>query len=197
MNAQATPGFTERRKSDPLIEDTIDDSLIDEMRGVQDEGEQRRLKIMLAMNRNVWQVRSLVADVIAKIDSQDRAFERHRSELAEMMSAHKAEYEAHRKEFLQHAQNEEKIMAGGQFAWKVFSVIGLVVVSLGTYILNGHLADMRTIQDANATQEKALNTQDKDLAAIKHELRALGEAFSRHLITKEPSPANGLRLPER
>lgn len=196
MNAAVTPGF-ERRKSDGLLDDAADEEILRLLRDATDPTDKAMLTVLFAIRRDAWKTSHTVEEVVKKIDAQDRMAEQHREKLIEMIAAHKQEYEAHRKEFLQHAANEEKLMSSGQAAWRVLSVVGIAVISLGTYIMNGHLSDMRSIQDMNTAQEKVLNTQDKEFNMLRNEVRNLSDAFSRHLVSQQEQARNGLRLPER
>lgn len=189
------PDGIERRKSDVNIDDPIDADILREIRLATDDAEKRRLMIDYQINRQLWRLGTLVSDISAKISKQDETFEQHRAEIKAILANAKEEYEAHRKEFMQHAKDEEKLISNGQTAYKVVATIGGAVVVLSWYILAGHFADLRTVQDVNAAQTKLLND-------VERRVELLDRAFTSQAIKgREPQQAvtsqNGLRLPER
>lgn len=192
------PAGIERRKSD-LADDPIDEEILREIREATDDAEKRRLMIDYSINRQLWRLGSLVSEISEKIGKQDETFEQHRAEIKLILENWNREYQAHRSEFMKHAQDEETLIAQGQTAYKTTMRIGggvaVLILSLAGYIFGQHIDELRGTQRDNAAQAKAITDLEK-------RAQMLDDAFTRHIISNsDPKQAvtsqNGLKLPER
>ena len=192
------PPPLERRKSD-LADDPIDEEILREIREAKDDAEKRRLMIDYGINRQLWRLGSLVSEISDKIARQDARFEEHRTEIKLILTKANEEYQAHRGEFMKHAADEEQLITQGQTAYrtaiKISAGVATLILSLGYYIINIHIAELREAQTLNVAQ-------NKELTDLQRRLDLLDAAFSRHLISgTNPQPEapaqTGLKLPSR
>lgn len=202
MNAQSVPPF-ERRKTD-LLDDPIDEDILREIREATDDSEKRRLMIDYQINRGLWKLGALVAEIGEKINRQDETFEAHRAEIKAILDAANREYEAHRKEFLKHATDEEKLISNGQTAYRttmrVVGIVATVIIGMGGMILRGHFDELDATKKDLAEAKRLHDAQNVDLRDLQGRVKLLDDAMGRHLNSPRydiPSNHGGIRLPDR
>ena len=158
------PSGVERRKGDSIIDDPQDDEILRLIRESADPTDKAMLTVLFQVNRSSWRTGQVLQELVERIDSH-----------AETLEAQKREFEAHRSEFTAHMHEEALLFSKGIGAWRAVSIVGIAVISLGGYVLSGHLGEMKESSQQNQMQEK-------EIQQIKSQLQALNDAFSRHLV---------------
>ena len=173
-----------RRKTDSLVDDPQDDEILRLIRESTDASEKAMLTALFQVNRNSWRTSQVLTELVEQMQ-----------EHSESLEAQKKEFMVHRGEFIAHMHEEAVLFSKGIGAWRAISIVGIAVISLGSYILSGHLGDMKELQTANAAQGKTITD-------LTHRMDLMDKAFSSHYIQgvnphSQATVQHGLKLPER
>ena len=125
-----------------------DDDILRLIQVASADGERAMLTVLYQINKNLVQNTQLTIETV------------------ERMKKTESKFAAYRTDFDQHVTGEAARFNKGIGAWRAVSFMSVLITATSGYILSHHLADMKTLQIASASQDLELRSARERINSI-------------------------------